>query len=136
MLRYEDRNSMGNSVESRLPFLDSRLAEWAIAAPVSLKLRDGYGKWILRRVAASRLPREVVEDRAKRGFDVRVEEWMAAGLAADTTSENSTVAVETYTGVTRKDIPQPAARPMIGSSQITRGTLPTSNAMTELLFHG
>ena len=80
MLRYEDRNSMGNSVESRLPYLDYRLMEWAVALPVDLKLREGFGKWILRQVAPARLPTELVQSRAKRGFDVSVADWMAQGL--------------------------------------------------------
>jgi asparagine synthase (glutamine-hydrolysing) len=80
LLRYEDRNSMGNSVESRLPFLDYRLVEWAMAAPVGVKLRAGYGKWVLRQVANGLLPAEVGRTRGKRGFDVRVDRWLAAGL--------------------------------------------------------
>jgi asparagine synthase (glutamine-hydrolysing) len=87
LLRYEDRNSMGNSVESRLPYLDYRLVEWAIAAPVSTKLSGGYGKWMLRRVARDRLPREVGDARGKRGFDVRLEEWIEAGLGREIRAE-------------------------------------------------
>ncbi len=80
LLRYEDRNSAENSVESRLPYLDYRLAQWAVAAPVETKLRNGYGKWMLRQVARGRLPRDLLEGRGKRGFDVRVDEWLGAGL--------------------------------------------------------
>jgi asparagine synthase (glutamine-hydrolysing) len=87
LLRYEDRNSMGNSVESRLPYLDYRLVEWGIAAPVSTKLSRGYGKWMLRQVARDRLPREVVDGRGKRGFDVRLEEWIGAGLGREIRAE-------------------------------------------------
>jgi asparagine synthase (glutamine-hydrolysing) len=80
LLRYEDRNSAESSVESRLPYLDYRLAEWAVAAPVDTKLVDGYGKWMLRQVARDRLPRDLLEGRGKRGFDVRVDPWLTAGL--------------------------------------------------------
>lgn len=80
LLRYEDRNSAESSVESRLPYLDYRLAEWSVAAPVETKLMNGYGKWMLREVARGRLPPEILEDRGKRGFDVRVDEWVSAGL--------------------------------------------------------
>jgi asparagine synthase (glutamine-hydrolysing) len=73
---------MGNSVESRLPFLDYRLVEWGIAAPVTTKLRHGFGKWMLRQVAADVLPRAVTTSREKRGFDVNVAEWLSAGLGA------------------------------------------------------
>ncbi len=87
LLRYEDRSSMGNSVESRLPFLDYRLAEWAIAAPVQTKLGAGYGKWMLRQVARDRVPADVLDARSKRGFDVRIEEWIAGGLGAEIRAE-------------------------------------------------
>lgn len=87
LLRYEDRNSMGNSVESRLPFLDYRLAEWAIALPTGLKLRNGYGKWLLRQVARDRLPSELVTARAKRGFDVSNAAWISLGLGAQVRGE-------------------------------------------------
>jgi len=80
LLRYEDRNSMDNSVESRLPFLDYRLVEWGIAAPAQTKLRNGLGKWMLRQVAADTLPAVVTTTREKRGFDVDVGEWLASGL--------------------------------------------------------
>ncbi len=89
LLRYEDRNSMENSVESRLPYLDYRLVEWAVAAPVATKLAGGYGKWMLRQVARDGLPRELTEARAKRGFDVRIGEWVAAGLGAGIRAELS-----------------------------------------------
>ncbi len=82
LLRYEDRNSMGNSVESRLPFLDYRLVEWGTAAPATTKLRDGLGKWMLRQVSVGSLPGSVTAAREKRGFDVRVSEWLATGLGA------------------------------------------------------
>jgi asparagine synthase (glutamine-hydrolysing) len=87
LLRYEDRNSMENSVESRLPFLDYRLAEWAIAVPTGLKLRNGYGKWLLRQVVPDRLPPELVTARAKRGFDVASAEWISLGLGVQIRGE-------------------------------------------------
>jgi asparagine synthase (glutamine-hydrolysing) len=87
LLRYEDRNSMGNSVESRLPFLDYRLAEWAISVPTDLKLRNGYGKWLLREVVRDRLPLDLVAARAKRGFDVATATWISLGLGAEVRAE-------------------------------------------------
>jgi len=87
LLRYEDRNSAESSVESRLPYLDYRLAEWAVAAPVETKLLNGYGKWMLRQVAVDRLPRELIEGRGKRGFDVNIRDWLSAGLGAAIRSE-------------------------------------------------
>jgi asparagine synthase (glutamine-hydrolysing) len=82
LLRYEDRNSMGNSVESRLPFLDYRLVEVALALPDAVKLRGGFGKWILREVAREKIPEEIRKARYKRGFDVRESDWFEQGLGA------------------------------------------------------
>ena len=82
LLRYEDRNSMGNSVESRLPFMDYRLVEVALALPDAVKLRGGFGKWILREVARGKIPEEIRKARYKRGFDVRESDWFEQGLGA------------------------------------------------------
>ena len=80
LLRYEDRNSMAHSVESRLPFLDYRLIEFAIALPASMKIRDGYGKWILREAMRGRVPDRIRLARNKRGFDVPQARWIERGL--------------------------------------------------------
>ena len=80
LLRYEDSNSMGNSIESRLPFLDYRLMEFGIALPDTLKLRDGYGKWIVRRAMAGKIPEAIRTARYKKGFDVLQNQWIDRGL--------------------------------------------------------
>jgi asparagine synthase (glutamine-hydrolysing) len=82
LLRYEDRNSMGNSVESRLPFLDYRVVELGLALPDDAKLRDGWGKWILRAIMRGELPEAIRMNKAKRGFDVNQEAWLGSGLGA------------------------------------------------------
>jgi asparagine synthase (glutamine-hydrolysing) len=51
-----DRVEMAHSIEGRVPFLDHKLVEFAFALPVSLKLRNGAGKYVLRRAIADRLP--------------------------------------------------------------------------------
>jgi asparagine synthase (glutamine-hydrolysing) len=81
LLRFEDRNSMGNSVESRLPFLDYRVVEYGVALPLAMKLNRGFGKWCLREITSDRLPREIHASRLKRGFDV-AQDWLGAGLGA------------------------------------------------------
>lgn len=80
LLRYEDRNSMGNSIESRLPFLDYRLVELGLALPVLFKLKNGYNKWILRQIAKPLLPATIVNSKTKRGFDVGTQNWIATGI--------------------------------------------------------
>ncbi len=59
LLRYEDGTSMGNSVESRLPFMDYRLVEVALALPAAVKVSNGFGKWIVREVARGKIPEEI-----------------------------------------------------------------------------
>ncbi len=55
-LQRVDRTSMGQGVEARVPFLDLALVELAMRLPVSLKVRDGQEKWILREAFADLLP--------------------------------------------------------------------------------
>lgn len=71
LLRYEDRNTMAHSLEGRLPFMDYRLMELGCALPSHLKVRAGYGKWILRRAMEDLLPREVTFARRKVGFMIK-----------------------------------------------------------------
>lgn len=80
LLRYEDRNSMGNSVESRLMFLDYRLVELALAIPTALKLKNGYGKWIIRQIVKGKIPESIRSVRYKRGFDIPQNQWIDQGL--------------------------------------------------------
>jgi len=82
LLRYEDRNSMAHSIESRLPYLDYPLVEFALALPVSLKLRHGYRKWLMRRLAHGLIPETIRRARYKRGFDVEQGAWIRRGLGA------------------------------------------------------
>jgi asparagine synthase (glutamine-hydrolysing) len=78
LLRYEDRNSMSYGIESRLPFLDYRVIEYALALPATLKIRRGYGKWALREFMADRVPASILKNYNKRGFDV-TQNWIAGG---------------------------------------------------------
>ena len=69
-----DRASMAVSLETRVPFLDHRVAELAARIPLSIKLRDG-GKHILRELLYREAPRELF-DRPKAGFAIPVGEWI------------------------------------------------------------
>ena len=75
LLRYEDKNSMAHSVETRLPFLDYRLVEFSLSLPGSLKIRDGWSKWILRQAMSDRLPRDIAWRRNKLGFEAPERTW-------------------------------------------------------------
>jgi len=83
LLRYEDRNSMDHSIESRLPFMDHRLVEFGVALPLAAKLNRGYGKWILREAMEGTVPDAIRLARFKRGFDVQQSDWIAKGLGAE-----------------------------------------------------
>jgi asparagine synthase (glutamine-hydrolysing) len=75
LLRYEDKNSMVHSVETRLPFLDYRLVEFALSINSSLKIRDGWSKWLLRKSMSTVLPQRVAWRRDKLGFEAPERTW-------------------------------------------------------------
>jgi asparagine synthase (glutamine-hydrolysing) len=80
LLRYEDRNSMAFGIESRVPFLDYRLVEFALQLPDRLKVSGGWSKSVLRRAMAGRVPRSILERRDKMGFATPESAWLTAAL--------------------------------------------------------
>jgi asparagine synthase (glutamine-hydrolysing) len=75
-LNYNDKMSMANSVEVRVPFLDREFMQWAMSnIPPKFKLNGGMTKNILRNAMRSRLPAEVLRQ-PKAGFGAPVEFWL------------------------------------------------------------
>jgi asparagine synthase (glutamine-hydrolysing) len=79
-LRYEDRNSMASSLETRLPFLDYRLVEWAFRLPAPLKLVGGESKRVVRRATAAYVPPEISARTDKMGFTSPQVVWQRRAL--------------------------------------------------------
>jgi asparagine synthase (glutamine-hydrolysing) len=77
LLRYEDRNSMANSIESRVPFLTPRLAEFILSLPEE-HLVDGRGvtKAVFRRAMRGIVPDAVLDRRDKIGFATPEARWL------------------------------------------------------------
>jgi asparagine synthase (glutamine-hydrolysing) len=75
LLRYEDRNSMAFSIESRVPFLDHRLVDYALSLEKEYKLHYGWTKYILRKAAKPYLPEEIIYRKDKIGFATPQKEW-------------------------------------------------------------
>lgn len=76
LLRYEDKNSMAHSIETRLPFLDYRIVEFATSVATSVKLHDGWGKYLLRKSMEGKMPDEIVWRKLKFGFEAPESKWI------------------------------------------------------------
>src|SRR5262249_26559635 len=79
ILAKVDRASMANSLEVRVPFLDHKVVEFAYSLPVNMKLRNGGGKYLLRRAMMPLFPDRFL-DAPKMGFRIPIVPWLKGPL--------------------------------------------------------
>lgn len=74
-----DRAAMAHSLETRIPFLDRRIIEFALETPLHFKIRNGETKWMLRQLLKRYVPRKLFE-RPKQGFSLPLDDWLRGPL--------------------------------------------------------
>jgi asparagine synthase (glutamine-hydrolysing) len=79
LLRKQDTMSMAASIESRVPFLDHHLVEFASSVPNRYKIRGTQGKYLVKRAMRQLLPDSIIR-RKKMGFPVPLNQWLRNGF--------------------------------------------------------
>jgi asparagine synthase (glutamine-hydrolysing) len=77
LLQVEDRMSMAHGIESRVPFLDPKIAEFAARIPLKIKFSNGKMKNILKTSFSAKIPNAIMKRTDKMGFTVPIKEWFA-----------------------------------------------------------
>ncbi|CAN5761497.1 asparagine synthase (glutamine-hydrolyzing) [soil metagenome] len=77
LLRYADRNSMSQSREVRMPFLNDELVSFIFSLPACYKIKDGWTKWVMRYSFEEWMPKEIAWRKDKIGFEPPQQDWMA-----------------------------------------------------------
>ncbi len=83
LLRFADRNSMAHGTEVRLPFLQHHLVSFAFSLPSTLKINNGYPKWILRKTMDGQLPGSINWRTDKTAYEPPQKMWMESPLMQD-----------------------------------------------------
>lgn len=79
LLHNEDNNSMAHSIETRLPFLDYRIVEFAVALDGRYKIKNEWTKWIIRKTSKKYLTNKVRLRKNKMGFPAPFAKWLREG---------------------------------------------------------
>jgi asparagine synthase (glutamine-hydrolysing) len=77
LLQVEDRMSMANGIESRVPLLDVPLVELAATIPADIKFKNGDMKHVLKQIVKPYLPKSIFERKDKMGFPTPLNDWIA-----------------------------------------------------------
>ena len=79
LLRYEDRNSLSHSIESRVPFLTIDMAEFLLSLPENYLLSDdGVTKYVFREAMRGIVPDQILDRKDKIGFETPDNQWLLA----------------------------------------------------------
>lgn len=79
ILTKVDRAAMATSLETRIPFLDPDIIQFAWRIPLKYKIHNNQGKWLLRQVLYRHIPKELIE-RPKQGFSLPIDQWLRTDL--------------------------------------------------------
>lgn len=105
LLHYEDRMSMSQSVEVRVPFLDFRLIELLARVHPSEKFAGGWTKSIFRKAIAGLVPKEIQYRRDKKGFNVPEDQWMKGAFKSESLEMfDSAMLAENFGLINRKKL--------------------------------
>ena len=75
LLQVEDRMSMAHGIETRIPFLDNKIVDYAATIPADIKFKDGNMKYLLKKTFMKTIPPKIIERRDKMGFPVPLKHW-------------------------------------------------------------
>ena len=128
LLHWEDRNSMAHAIEARLPFLDYRVAEFALTLPDRCKIRDGWSKAVIRAGMKGLMPDAVRLRRDKMAFVTPEEYWMRGPLAANC-RESLAAAIADSQGVL-------TSKPLVDFDRMIAGRAPFSPGFWRILCFG
>ena len=109
LLRYADRNSMANSREVRLPFLNHQLVQFIFSVPSLFKIKEGFTKHLLRISMSDLLPATIVWRKDKIGFEPPQKQWMQDKKVEELIYESRKTLVNK--GILKQEILQKKIRP-------------------------